>query len=160
MDLLGSQSCAGCWMRRQPIFLLISRQVVIEHGPFAELLLDNFTAFRSAAVEQFVKEWDISLRFRAAYAPSGNGIVERNNRTTKRIAVRGDISPELATFGTMLRHGKMSMNHLFQVQFCLGALGGFLIRLHGNLQLPRRVYRLSQWCWGVGWTCCSTQLGE
>ena len=74
------------------------QQLVIERGPFAELLLDNSTAFRSAAVRQFATTWGISLRFRAAYAPSGNGIVERNHRTIKRIAARGDITPELATF--------------------------------------------------------------
>ena len=74
------------------------QQVVIEHGPFTELLLDNSTAFRSAAVAQFAKDWGISLRFRAAYAPSGNGIVERNHRTIKRIAARGKISPEVATY--------------------------------------------------------------
>jgi len=74
------------------------RQVVIERGPFEELLLDNSTAFRSATVRQFADDWCISLRFRAAYAPSGNGIVERNHRTIKRIAARGKISPEEATF--------------------------------------------------------------
>lgn len=73
-------------------------QVMIEHGPCAELLLDNSTAFRSATVGQFAKEWGINLRFRAAYAPGGNGIVERNHRTIKRIAARGSISPEVATF--------------------------------------------------------------
>jgi len=74
------------------------QQVVIERGPFAELLLDNATAFRSAVVAQFAREWGVSLRFRAAHAPSGNGIVERNHRTIKRIAARGKISPEVATY--------------------------------------------------------------
>jgi transposase InsO family protein/ribonuclease HI len=74
------------------------RSVVIERGPFAELLVDNSTTFRSAAVEQFAVEWGISLHFWAAYAPSGNGIVERNHRTIKRIAERGAITPEEATF--------------------------------------------------------------
>jgi len=60
--------------------------------------MDNSMAFRSAAVEQFADEWGISLRFRAAYAPSANGIVERNHRTIKRIAERGGITPEEATF--------------------------------------------------------------
>ena len=32
------------------------------------------------------------------YAPSGNGIVERNHRTIKRIAARGNITPEEATY--------------------------------------------------------------
>ena len=74
------------------------RSVVIERGPCEELLMDNSTAFRSAAVEQFADGWGISLRFRAAYAPGGNGIVERNHRTIKRIAERGAITPEEATF--------------------------------------------------------------
>lgn len=74
------------------------RQVVIERGPFVEMLLDNSAVFRSAAVRQFADEWGISLRFRAAYAPGGNGIVERNHRTIKRIAARGNMSPETATF--------------------------------------------------------------
>ncbi|XP_067949793.1 uncharacterized protein [Watersipora subatra] len=74
------------------------RTIVIERGPCDELLMDNSMAFSSATVAQFADEWGISLRFRAAYAPSGNGIVERNHRTIKRIAERGRISPEEATF--------------------------------------------------------------
>ncbi|XP_067939140.1 uncharacterized protein [Watersipora subatra] len=74
------------------------RTVVIERGPCDELLMDNSMALRSATVAQFADEWGISLRFRATYAPSGNGIVERNHRTIKGIAERGRISPEEATF--------------------------------------------------------------
>ena len=74
------------------------RLVVLERGPFDELLLDNATAFRSEALKRFADEWGISLRFRAAYVPSGNGIVERNHRTIKRIAARGNISPEEAVY--------------------------------------------------------------
>jgi len=60
--------------------------------------MNNFMVFRSAAVDQFADEWGISLRFQAAYAPSGNGIVERNHGTMKRIAERGGITPEEPTF--------------------------------------------------------------
>jgi transposase InsO family protein len=74
------------------------QSVFIERGPCDELLMDNSMAFRSAAVEQFADRWGVSLRFRAAYAPGGNGIVERNHRTIKRIAERGGIDPEEATF--------------------------------------------------------------
>ena len=49
-------------------------------------------------VAQFADEWGIALLFRAAYAPGGNGIVERNHGTIKRIAERGGITPEEATF--------------------------------------------------------------
>ena len=72
--------------------------VIIEQGPCGELLLDSSMAFRSAMVAQFANEWGIALRFRAAYALGGNGIVERNHRTIKRIAERGGITPEEATF--------------------------------------------------------------
>ena len=66
-------------------------QVVIERGPFAELLMDNSQAFRSATVSLFMEEWGVSLRICAANVPSDNGIFERNHRTIKRI-VCGRIS--------------------------------------------------------------------
>ncbi|XP_067951402.1 uncharacterized protein [Watersipora subatra] len=74
------------------------RTVVIERGQCDELLMDNSMAFRSATVAQFADKRRIFLRFRAAYTPSGNGIVEKNHRTIKKIAERGRISPEEATF--------------------------------------------------------------
>jgi len=80
------------------ITLLLNCEVLLSEGHALEFLIDNSTAFRSAAVEQFADEWEISLRFQAAYALSGNGIVERNHRTIKRIAERRGITPEEATF--------------------------------------------------------------
>ncbi|XP_067940572.1 uncharacterized protein [Watersipora subatra] len=74
------------------------RTVVIKRGSCDELLMDNSMAFRSATVAQFFDKWGISLRCRTAYAPSGNGIVERNHQTIERIAKRGRISPEDAMF--------------------------------------------------------------
>lgn len=71
---------------------------MIERGPFEELLLDYSIAFRSVAVQQFADELCISLRFRDACAPGGNGFVEGNHRTIKGIAERGVISLEEATF--------------------------------------------------------------
>ena len=38
------------------------------------------------------------LRFRCAYRPNGNGIVERNHRTVKRTAARAGITPEKAAY--------------------------------------------------------------
>ena len=76
-----------------------------------------------AAVAQFADDWGISLRFRAAYAPSGNGIVERNHRTIKRIAARGKISPEEATFWYNVtprkdaEPGSVPSNALFRYQW-------------------------------------------
>ena len=65
------------------------RQIMLERGPCAELLLDNSTSFRSAALAAFAEQWGIALRFRAAYAPSGNGIVERNHRQSKGLLREG-----------------------------------------------------------------------
>merc|ERR1712055_271038 len=98
-------------------------QVVIERGPCVELLLDNSTAFRSETVEQFADNWGISLRFRAAYATSGNGIVERNHRTIKRMAERGEMSPELAAYWYNmtprkgLEEGSVPSNQLFSYRW-------------------------------------------
>ena len=72
--------------------------VFCEYGPPDELLLDNSASFRSALVRKACEAWNVRLRFRCAYRPSGNGIVERNHRTVKRIAERAQISPERAVF--------------------------------------------------------------
>ena len=68
------------------------------YGPPAELLLDNSTTFRSALVRKKCEEWNVQLHFRCANRPSGNGIIERNHRTIKRIAARAQITPEKAAF--------------------------------------------------------------
>ena len=62
--------------------------VFYERGPPAELLADNATVFHSRAFMAFAGEWGTRVRYRAAYAPSGNGIVERNHRSVKVIAAR------------------------------------------------------------------------
>ena len=96
------------------------RSVMIERGPCEEFLMDNSTAFRSAAVEQFADRWGISLKFRAAYAPGGNGIVERNHRTIKRIAARGAITRR----GHILVQRKRRWLP-FHLLGCLSTNGGF-----------------------------------
>ena len=62
--------------------------VFSERGPPAELLTDNGAAFSGEEFGMFAENWGIQLRFRCAYVPSGNGIVERYHRTIKRIAAR------------------------------------------------------------------------
>lgn len=62
--------------------------VFYERGAPVELLSDNDTVFRGHRFAAFAARWNVSLRFRAAYAPTGNGIVERNHRTVKVIAAR------------------------------------------------------------------------
>ena len=80
---------------------IISRELVNifrERGPPVELLLDNSLAFRSEAVKQVCDFFGVCIRFRCAYRPSGNGIIERNHRTIKRTASRSEIDPLSAVF--------------------------------------------------------------
>lgn len=76
----------------------VLNEVFLERGPVDELMMDNSTAFRSELLKGFLEKWNIQQFFRAAYKPSGNGIVERNHRTIKAIAERGNISPLEAVF--------------------------------------------------------------
>ena len=73
-------------------------QLFCERGAPLELLTDNATAFRSAAFGNFAQRWGIAVRFRAAYAPSGNGVVERCHRTVKCIAARAQCSVTEAVY--------------------------------------------------------------
>ena len=74
------------------------QQIFYEHGPVKEILMDNATAFRSAAMTQFMERWRVTPWFRTAYRASGNGVVERHHRTIKRIAERAEISPIEAVY--------------------------------------------------------------
>ena len=66
----------------------VLRQIFSQFGPPIEILCDNAKSFRSNLMQEFCKLWKISLTFRCAYKPYGNGIVERNHRTIKRISAR------------------------------------------------------------------------
>lgn len=50
--------------------------------------MDNGTQFRSRKFLQLLHKWDVSVRYRCAYRPAGNGIVERSHRSIKVIATR------------------------------------------------------------------------
>ena len=68
-------------------------QVFRERGPPVELLCDNGAVFRSLKFRQLCECWSVRLMFRCAYRPAGNGIVERNHRTIKRMAARTNGDP-------------------------------------------------------------------
>ena len=69
-----------------------------ERGPQQELLVDNDTAFFSGEFRKFSTSWGVSLRFRCAYVPAGNGIIERCHRSIKRIAARTRCSVQEAVY--------------------------------------------------------------
>jgi len=66
--------------------------IFCERGPPIELLTDNAAVFCGERFTRFAKDWGVRIRFRCAYVPSGNGIVERSHRTIKRIAARTECS--------------------------------------------------------------------
>ena len=76
----------------------ILNEIFLERGPVEELLMDNATVFRSELLKRALDNWSVRWFFRAAYRPSGNGIVERHHRTIKAMAERGSISPMEAVF--------------------------------------------------------------
>lgn len=53
-----------------------------------ELLCDNDPVFRGRPFAVLIARWGVTVRFRAAHAPSGNGVIERSHRTVKVIAAR------------------------------------------------------------------------
>ena len=68
-------------------------EIFRERGPPDELLLDNSTTFRSRHIGELCDAWNVRRRYRAAYRPSGNGIVERHHRTVKARAARAGKDP-------------------------------------------------------------------
>ena len=72
--------------------------VFYERGPVTELLMDNAATFRAEEMKHLLCKWRIKPLFRAAYRPSGNGIVERHHRTIKTMAERLRISPLEAVY--------------------------------------------------------------
>ena len=83
-------------------------RVFYERGAPLEILCDNDTVFRGRQFAAFAAKWSVDLRFRAAYAPSGNAIVERNHRTVKVIAARKQCSIDEAVhlYNATPRDGK------------------------------------------------------
>ncbi|KFD58278.1 hypothetical protein M513_01041 [Trichuris suis] len=72
--------------------------IFCERGAPEELLTDNDTAFRIRTFSQLTARWNVRVRFRCAYAPSGNGIVERCHRSVKVIAMRKGCSVPEAVY--------------------------------------------------------------
>lgn len=63
-------------------------EIFAERGPPRELLMDNSATFRCEQIEELCEKWNVKRLFRCVNRPSGNGIVERNHRTIKRMAAR------------------------------------------------------------------------
>ena len=94
IDCGPSRYCLWRLLRREDSASVTEKleEVFYERGAPVEILCDNDTAFRSRYFAAFADRWNVTLRFRAAHVPSGNGIVERNHRTVKVIAARKQCS--------------------------------------------------------------------
>ena len=73
-------------------------EIFRERGPPEEVLMDNSLAFHSQCVETLCDLWGVHRRYRAAYRPEENGIVERHHRTVKARAVRANADPREIVF--------------------------------------------------------------
>ena len=87
-------------LRRQDTASVIAQleAVFLERCAPRELLTDNYTSFRSASFLEFISRWGVTVRYRAAHVPSGNGISERNHRSIKTIAARKGCSVAEAVY--------------------------------------------------------------
>ena len=66
--------------------------IIRERGPPEQILMDNGLSFRSTAIRKLLDKWHIQGIYRCAYRAEGNGVVERNHRTIKRMAARSNNS--------------------------------------------------------------------
>ena len=77
-----------------PVEQMEAIRAELERGPLVELLMDNSSIFRSSSMRQaLLDKWGVTPLYRAAYKPSGNGIVERNHQAIKRMAARSNSDP-------------------------------------------------------------------
>ena len=60
--------------------------------------MDNATSFRAEEMRKMLEHWNVVPYYRAAWRPSGNGIVERHHRTIKAMAERMRSSPIEAVY--------------------------------------------------------------
>ena len=70
-----SQGCIAVIRQLQSVFC--------ERGAPEEILTDNDTAFRSEETRKFLESWGVRLKLRAAFCPSGSGIIERNHQQSR-----------------------------------------------------------------------------
>jgi hypothetical protein len=63
-------------------------EIFRERGPPKEVLMDNAATFRSSLLLELLTRWNVKPIFRCVNRPQGNGIIERNHRTIKRMAAR------------------------------------------------------------------------
>jgi transposase InsO family protein len=98
----------------------VLHEIFLERGPVEEVLMDNSASYRPEPLVVFCKKWNVRIRFRAAYRPSGNGIVERHHRSIKSLSERTrSLPPEMVYWynlapKTNLDHSTAPCNQIFK----------------------------------------------
>ena len=70
------------------VVIKLIEQIFYERGPPKELLTDNGPCYVSEKFSKFMAKWNVVHIFSCAHRQQGNGIVERQHRTVKRMAAR------------------------------------------------------------------------
>ena len=78
--------------------LKLIEQIFYERGPPKELLTDNGPCYVSEKFSKFMAKWNVVHIFSCAHRQQGNGIVERQHRTVKRMAARTGSSVQEMAF--------------------------------------------------------------
>ena len=81
----------GLWSESAEEISRMLHEIFLERDPVDEVLMDNGAAFRSQALKDMLDKWNVRRYFRAAYRLSGNGIVDKDHRTIKAMAERGQL---------------------------------------------------------------------
>ena len=69
-----------------------------EQGPSIKILTDNDTTFMCKNFKKFLSNWGGHLWYQWSYAPAGNGIVERSQRSIKEPTSLDEIEPVIWTW--------------------------------------------------------------
>ncbi|KFD47071.1 hypothetical protein M513_12059 [Trichuris suis] len=123
--------------------------VFYERGGPEEMLTDNDTAFRSNEVARLAERWGTRLRFRCAYAASGNGITERCHRTIKVIARRTGCTVQEAVY----RYNLMPRDDCSAARAPANAIYRYTVRdreessIHRTRQSTRCPYAVGESVW-------------
>ncbi|XP_065650640.1 uncharacterized protein LOC136078767 [Hydra vulgaris] len=85
--------CGPSWFAIWRMLPCEDTKNVVSHN-----VVNNVAVFKSSEFSNICEKWCVKNKYRCAYRPSGNGIVERNHRTVKRTAARAQICPLVAVF--------------------------------------------------------------
>ncbi|XP_071530436.1 uncharacterized protein [Panulirus ornatus] len=114
-------------LRRQDATGVIDQleSVFYERGVSKELLTDNVTSFRSLSFYEFTSCLGISVIYRCANVPSGNGIWEQCHRSVKTTAARKRCSvAEAVCYNVTPRGDNPSSNRIFRYEVRLLGIDG------------------------------------